>query len=103
MKRMILLALMPVMLIGIGIVAQPTIGPVDHLRLAATGQATATLHAGGTVLDLTSIINHEHPAGWTGEGTIVVQAIGAGASCRIVADGVVVAEDAGPVATCRYP
>jgi len=77
--------------------------PVE-LRITATGAATAVLTVDGDPLDISAVVNHEHPAGWTGEGRLLVQAVGSDASCRITLDGAAVAEQTGgPVAVCRWP
>lgn len=77
--------------------------PVE-LRITATGAATAVLTVDGYPLDISAVVNHEHPAGWIGEGNLVVRAAGDDASCRIVVNGQVVSEQSGgPVAVCRYP
>ena len=77
--------------------------PVE-LRITATGAATAVLTVDGYPLDISAVVNHEHPAGWTGEGRLLVQAVGSDASCRITVDGAAVAEQTGgPVAVCRWP
>jgi len=82
--------------------ARPT-RPAE-LRIAATGAATATLTVDGLPLDISAVINHQHPAGWTGEGRLLVQAVGGDASCRIIINGAAVAEQTGgPVAVCRWP
>lgn len=89
-------------LAGTASARQPA-SPVE-LRITATGSATATLIVDGYPLDISAVVNHEHPAGWTGEGRLLVQAVGGDASCRVVVNGQVVSEQSGgPVAVCRYP
>src|SRR5690554_6524930 len=68
--------------------------PVE-LRITTTGTATAVLTVDGYPLDISAVVNSLHPAGWTGEGNLVVQAVGDDASCRIVVNGAAVAEQTG--------
>ena len=90
------------LLAGPATARQPA-APVE-LRITATGAATAVLTVGGYPLDISAVVNHDHPAGWTGEGNLVVQAVGGDASCRIVVNGAAVAEQTGgPIAICRWP
>jgi len=89
-------------LAGTASARQPA-APVE-LRITATGAATAVLTVDGYPLDISAVVNSLHPAGWIGEGNLVVQAVGDDASCRIVVNGAAVAEQTGgPAAVCRYP
>ncbi len=83
--------------------ARQSASPVE-LRITATGAATAVLTVDGYPLDISAVVNHYHPAGWIGEGNLVVRAVGDDASCRIVVNGQAASEQSGgPVAVCRYP
>jgi hypothetical protein len=68
-----------------------------EFELISTGSAAAWLEHQGTRYPVET---NTLPGGWLGIGTLVIEATG---SCRIVIDGVVVAEAAGPVAVCRHP
>ena len=89
------------LLAGPATARQPA-APVE-LRITATGTATAVLTVDGYPLDISAVVNHQHPAGWIGEGNLVVQAVGDDAACRIFVNGAAVAEQTGgPIAICRW-
>lgn len=77
-------------------------GGTPQIRLEATGTATASLDLGGGVVFAGLPVNTEHPYGWSGNGRFTIT-VAAGGSCRIVADGAVVAQAAGPGAACVWP
>lgn len=72
-------------------------GGTPEIRLESTGPATATLDLGGGVVLGPLPTNTEHPYGWTGNGSFRI--VG-GTSCRIIADGSVVAEG---TSACQWP
>jgi hypothetical protein len=99
-RLIVLVSLTAIMLAGA--VAGPATQPPPargwlEFQLISTGSAAAWLeHRGARYPVDTNTL----PGGWLGIGTLVIEATG---SCRIVIDGVVVAEAAGPVAVCSHP
>lgn len=72
-----------------------------EIRLESVGTTNAIYTYGTTDIPLPT--NIEHAYGWGGDGVFVIPADLPGHTCRIVADGRVVAQASGPGGECRWP